>query len=341
MGIRNLNKWIDWVGRRGVRIVDWSQFRGERVGIDVLSFIYRSKQLSTSPLLTVIQLVRDMRQYAIEPIFVFDGKTPPEKIAARRSPTFPTSSSSPPSSPRVSADDRNLVKTFLYTCGVLALNAEHEADSVLAVMERSGMIAAVISSDTDFLARGIRHLIIPPATGAVESCHWKYIHLPTLLEEAGISYDRFVGMCVLLGCDYTPALPTVSYQSAYWTMRRGGGGGGGPVSAEEVLRAVLQREGIRTTTVWESAVETLRGDRETWESVLAPKQRDKWAAGAPPPEEAELRSMLEILEFPATPADLLPPTNRASNSSSSNCRSEFGCGGATAAPYHYPECSYC
>ena len=227
------------------------------------------------------------------------------------------------------------MKNFLYTCGVLALNAEHEADSVLAVMARTGKVAAVISSDTDFLARGIEHLILPPATGSVPSNQWKYIHLPTLLEEAGLTHDRFIAMCVLLGCDYAPTIPTISYQSAYWIARRGD-------TAAAALAAALVREGIRTTTPWESAVEILRGTRDTWDSVLAPKQREKWSAGAPPPELAALESMLEALEslHPCgivVAADLLPACKSSRGGHYGSCRPSAT---ATTTAYNYPECSH-
>jgi 5'-3' exonuclease len=342
MGIRNLNRWLDWVGRKGVGIVEWPRFRGKAVGIDILSFLYRSKQQQESPLLTVAQLISDLRRYDIEPIIVFDGKTPAEKIGRRKAatPTVPTATADPPASPvRVSADDRNLVKNFLYTCGVLALNAEQEADSVLAFMARTQKVAAVVSSDTDFLARGIEHLILPPPIEPTPSHLWKYIHMPTLLDEAGISYDQFVVMCVLIGCDYTPTIPTISYQSAYWAVRRGGG------AAMETQGAILQREGISTTTPWESAVAILRGDRDSWDTLLAPKQHEKWLAGAPAPEPDALDGMLEALGFPHKPADLLPrasDTNGTGTRSGGNsCSNEFyrSCTGSTA-PYNNPECSY-
>jgi hypothetical protein len=353
MGIRNLNKWLDWVGRRGVGVVEWSRFRGKAVGIDVLSFLYRSKQQEESPLFTVAQLIADLRCHEIEPIFVFDGKTPVEKIGRRKGPPTPpapaTASSAPPLSPplpppspvRVSADDRNLVKNFLYTCGILALNAEQEADSVLAFMSRTQKVAAVVSSDTDFLARGIEHLILPPPVESTPSHLWKYIHLPTLLDEAAISYDQFVAMCVLLGCDYAPTIPTISYQTAYWAMRRIRTSNPS-VAVSEALCTILRREGIRTTAPWESAIAILRGDRDSWETILAPKQHEKWLAGTPAPEPDALNQMLEALGSPHKPAALLAASSGSSTRGGSDCGSdEFHgrCTGSTAT-YNNPECSY-
>lgn len=290
MGIRNLNKWVSTTTPAACTAVSWSDYSGRRIGVDILSFLYRFKHIhetdavaatvavaatETATAITVIaEMIRVWRAANIEPIFVFDGKTPAEKrlTSMRRRETKRREGVQ-----GVSSGERNEVKQFLYMCGIMSLNAEHEADTVLAHLARTGEIAAVVSSDMDFLARGVGHLICPDANNGSQ---WTDIHLERILSDADMTYTQFVGMCVLMGCDYAPAIP-ITPLVAYWTVRRG-----------QTLTECLMRMGIRTTTAWEKAYRVLKGDDDCWETMLSERQREKWYAGPPPPEPMALDQLV-------------------------------------------------
>lgn len=286
MGIRNLMRWIQWI--RPVEPTDWSALRGTRVGIDILSILYKAKAIREPVLGVVNSLVDQLRALEIEPVCVFDGKTPREKEGTRsaRRRTKERLPDAEQAQQRVSTEDRNRVKQLLYAKGVLAMNAEQEADTVLAFLARRGDLAAVITSDMDFLPRGVGCLILPSQKPVAD---WKCASLPRILEAAALSYESFVEMCVLLGCDYAPTIPTISYQSAYWLLRRG-----------RTMLEVLEEQGIRTATAWIHAVAVLRGGQDRWEGMMSERQRDKWAAGAPPaePDAAILSELVENGEIP-------------------------------------------
>jgi 5'-3' exonuclease len=267
MGIRNLMRWIQWVTK--LDKTDWQAFRGKRVGIDILGILYKAKASSESMLETVNALVDQLRSLEIEPVCVFDGKTPKEKQGTRsaRRRHKERLSEEEQAKQRVGTEDRNQVKQLLYAKGVLSINAEHEADTVLAFLSRHKEIAAVITSDMDFLPRGVAYVILPSQRPLEE---WKCAALPRILEAAELSYETFVELCVLMGCDYAPTLPTISYQSAYWMVRRG-----------RKMLDVLEEQGIRTATAWTHAVAVLRGETDRWEEIVSERQREKWAAGAP------------------------------------------------------------
>lgn len=271
MGIKNLTRWIQWVRPLyPMTAGEWAALRDARVGVDVLGFMYRAKSEGEPMLEVLAALVRALRAWGIQPIFVFDGKSPREKdgtrSARRRQKSYTDA-------PRVSMEERLAAKQLFYTLGVLSLNAEYEADDTLAFMARCGDLAAVISTDMDFLPRGIAKLIIPNTLADLTT--WRAVLLGDLLSAARLTYAEFVDMCVLMGCDYAPTIPTISYQSAYWRIREG-----------RSMLEILGGEGIRTATAWETAAALLRGDKATWETVLSDKQRKKWAAGPPLAEPA-------------------------------------------------------
>jgi 5'-3' exonuclease len=262
--------------------VSWSALSGRRVGIDALSFLYKARATNT-PLLEMLSgLVRALRAWGIEPLFVFDGKSPREKdgtrSARRRQKQVAEVAEKPVA--RVSSEDRNEVKQLLYALGVLALNAEEEADPLLAYMVRNGAIAAVISADMDFLPRGVPLLIIP--TDLTDLVTWHAASLAHIIRQAKLSYTQFVEMCALMGCDYAPTIPTISYKTAYEALLMG-----------RTMLEILAGEGIRTPTAWIRAVSMLRGEKDTWESLLSVKQREKWAAG-PPPAEPDADILLSL-----------------------------------------------
>jgi hypothetical protein len=279
MGIRNLTRWIQWIRPLNpMTPMDWQKLRDCRVGIDALSLMYKARAEGCVVLDALATLIRGLRAWGVEPVFVFDGKAPREKEGTRSARRRQKTQVAEPV--RVSTDDRNQAKQLFYVLGVLALNAEFEADSVLAYLARRGDLAAVISTDMDFLPRGIAYLIIPNTVADLTT--WASVHLAEWLRAADLTYDAFVDMCVLMGCDYAPTLPTVSYQSAYWRIRGG------------TLLEILASEGIRTPTAWIRAVQILRGEGDRWEDLLSPRQREKWLAGPPPAEPGHLHGLLGL-----------------------------------------------
>ncbi len=271
MGIPHLSKWVQWVSKP--QTICWNQWYGKHVGVDALSFMYREKD-QTARIRQVYTLVQQWRSVGVEPIFVFDGRVPQEKCCKR--PRFPTTTQSAPVV--VNTMDRDGVKQLLYTMGVLAVNAAAEADQVLAYAARNGWIDAVVSTDLDYLPRGVGTLVIPTGSNIHE---WREISLPRLLVDADMSYQSFVHLCVLLGSDYCPSIPTLSYQSIYWALKGGS-------TWEEIVR----REGVRTTILWERAIRIFMGEEDRWEDMLAPKQREKWSRGPPPAEPTALAEIL-------------------------------------------------
>ena len=270
------------------------------MGVDILGLLYKCRTFQQPPCIFLARLLNHCRDWGMEPVFVFDGKTPAEKRTTcslrkkqrdrdrdrdrERDQDYEGEAADTTISP-IAGEERNRIKQFLYATGCLSINAEGEADTVLATLARRGEIAAVLSSDLDFLPRGCPLLLMP-----TEDPHqWNSIRLQTVLETAQLTYDAFVTMCVLMGTDYNPSLPTVSYQTAYWTMRFD--------TLQTPLADILKKVGIRDPCLWERAAVLLRGEEDTTAATaLSPRQWEKYCVG-PPPLEAE--SLLGMRADPA------------------------------------------
>ena len=309
MGIRGLSGWLRWASPNSVEIPDWSAFAGTSIGLDILGFLYKAKSQRISPITYLAQLIIACRKYGITPVPIFDGKPPEEKrkmleqrserrtAAASRHTVLKNDADSTPMSALqrgvideelqrlehtanfLTSDERDVAKQLFYACGIMSYNATGEADNVLAYFARRGMFSAVISNDYDMLARGVPILLLPDTYALPgDKSGWHMFRLSTIIQEVRFTYDQFVEMCVLMGCDYTSGVPTLQYKSAYWAIKYRGN-----------MEKTIKRHSKGHQEVYRRAKEMLTGMWETEESLMGSKQWDKWAAAPPVPEADTLK----------------------------------------------------
>lgn len=79
MGIKNLNRFLlDNCNKKSITKIHLSKLSGKKLVIDVSIYLY--KFLSENALLENMYLfISILKQYDIIPVFIFDGKPPPEK----------------------------------------------------------------------------------------------------------------------------------------------------------------------------------------------------------------------------------------------------------------------
>ncbi len=277
MGIKSLHKWLSWVCSPPDP-VNWSEFSGTAVGIDALGFLYKAKQESKTPLEYIASLILLLKSHQIQPIFVFDGKSPTEKTStcSARKRQKDRLSDTARELTCIQTEERNHVKQLLYASACLSINASKEADSVLAFMMRHGWIKAVLSMDMDFLPRGCENLLVPYKSG------WQHYRLSAILHESKLTYSQFMDLCLLLGTDYNPHIPTLSYQRIYWSL----------IHNKLPIESILAKEGIRDINLWLRAKSTLLGTHESWNTILSEPQRGKFANGIPVAEPEFCRTAL-------------------------------------------------
>jgi flap endonuclease-1 len=354
MGIRGLTGWIRWTNPQGFASPEWSDFTGKTLGIDILGQLYKIKAQRSCPLKYMAEFIVHCKKLNITPVFIFDGKPPEAKRAALKersalresslaslkvletevAPYVSTADERSALEARIkalsaytsflSSDERDLCKQLCYACGVLCLNATGEADDALAYLAHNGTFDAVVSSDLDLLARGVRQLLVPQNWSMPGDADGWVLHtLPSILHKVSLTYDQFVEMCVLMGSDYTVGLRSLPYKSAYWAIKYRG----------ELLKT-LEVLGVPEETPYVEAVRRLKGLCETEETLMGEKQWAKLKAGAPPVEP----NSLDL--FFAKPLATLPESSRVllygSAYDRAPCRLHDSCDG-TACAHNHPE----
>jgi len=277
----------------------FAEHAGETWGIDCSCLLYRARGVSLSVLTVIASLVVRLRRAKIRPIFIFDGKTPAAKtdvvdkrriarVAAQKEMEEIRSelttvehtelekaeleqrcATLQKKAPTVSTGDRDDIKKFLYSAGILFITAWEEADDVLAYLCHKGEIQAVISTDMDMLARGVPCLIVPETDDATVLTE---ISLSPLLSGLGLSYTQFVDACMLMGSDYTA--------KGWRTLD--------PRSAIEVARRGIDWSTMDASGSMSEGAALLRGEGTSWDAIVGEKQRVKWDLGIPKKEPENL-----------------------------------------------------
>lgn len=309
MGIRGLIACIHACAPDAVSPPDWRALRGATVGVDVLCFVHRGREAGVRPLLHMARQVVAYRRLSIRPLFVFDGRAPPEKGCSSSGSRSGSGSSATakrtPSAGALTAGERDELKRFLYAAGCLFVQAVGEADTVLAHLARRGEIAAVVSGDMDMLARRVPLLIAPaqgrPATrGAAAAAPpdpgaaagWHAYDLQRISARLRLPVPAFQRLCLLLGSDYTPDVPAVPWEAALVLARRCAD----LPAAWEALRATRQPPYAQVPAAsavaqLHRAADLLEGADDTPDSLLRASQWDKVVRGEPPVEPQELAEL--------------------------------------------------
>jgi len=306
MGVIGFLGWLSWLDKEHrTEDTSWNKYRGMKIGIDILGFLYKAKSRRQSTMLYVARLVAACRRHGILPVPIFDGRPPSAKLPLieeralhrqdaedrrtvlehdlqtvtmsefQRNKVVTEVNRLNVASIYLTSEERELIKQLFYVCGIRPLNACGEADPVLAYLSKSGDLAAVISHDMDLLARGVETLLVPEAyalPGDVSG--WTTYSLSAVCKKAELSYDQLVDMCVLMGCDYTHGGLRIPYRTAYWLIKHHG-----------TLKGVLHDRNITDTHMYDDAVRILKGGDDSPDTLMNERQWLKWEA---PPCDVEL-----------------------------------------------------
>ena len=238
MGIKQLNKYLKThCSTDAIHSIHLEKLRGRVIVID--AFIYMYKFLSDGDLEKQTQVfIETLKTYEISPIFIFDGKPPPEKRALlairnkkkcdaerqyNRLITLPV-----PAEKRLLVDSQlqslkrqfirvdpshiQIVKKVLDTHDIRYVHASGEADRTCVQLVRSNKAWGCLSDDTDMFVHGCTHVLrsFSPETHTVDL----YV-LPVILRELKLTMMQFRDILVLSGTDYN----TESQGSLFETMR--------------------------------------------------------------------------------------------------------------------------
>jgi 5'-3' exonuclease len=246
MGIKHLNRFLkENCSKNSIRKIGIQQIQGKRLVIDASIYMY--KYMADDALIeNMYQLITILLLNNIIPLFVFDGKPPPEKydLITKRKEVKKlaedkygelllkyenTNDKNEKQNMmkemvelknkfvRITNKDKEHVKELLTAFGIMYYESTNEADEVCAYMVKSGKAWGCLSDDMDMFVYGctrvLRNISLINKTVIL-------YETPNILKELCMTYIDFKEIMVLSGTDYnidaTTSLDvTISWYSKY------------------------------------------------------------------------------------------------------------------------------
>lgn len=246
MGIKHLNRFLkENCSKISIRKIEIQQLQGKRLVIDASIYMY--KYMADDALIeNMYQLISILLLNNIIPLFVFDGKPPPEKydLITKRKEVKKiaedkyselllkyenTDDKNEKQNMmkdmvelknrfvRVTNKDKERVKELLTAFGIMYYESTNEADEVCAYMVKSGKAWGCLSDDMDMFVYGctrvLRNISLINKTVIL-------YETPNILKELCMTDIDFKQIMVLSGTDYnidaTTSLDvTISWYSKY------------------------------------------------------------------------------------------------------------------------------
>jgi flap endonuclease-1 len=229
MGIRYLNRFLKDNASPSIKLCRLAELSGKKIAVDISIYMYRFA--SEDNLIENIYLMLSLfRHYNIIPIFVFDGKPPPEKrelLQKRKDDkqeaeeeynklkkTLELNNDMDDSDKQeiiytmdmlkkkfvsINKNDIETVKNLIRYYGATYYDAPGEADELCAMLTIKEKVWACLSEDMDMFVYGcprvIRYLSLLNHTAVIYD-------VKGILNNLGITQKELREICVLSGTDY-------------------------------------------------------------------------------------------------------------------------------------------
>lgn len=242
MGIKNLLKFLsehpNIIHEKTIK-----DFYGKKIAIDISILIYQvviairnsgsdltnEKGEITSHILGLFNKTLSFIDKGIIPVYVFDGKPPllkqhtldtRKQIRKRALERLSESSTEVEKikylkrSVWITKEQMNQCRELLECMGIPFIDAPEEADSQLSYLCKSNMVYAVLTEDMDILTFGSPKIIRNLTSSKKIPIE---INLDSILTQLKLSYEQFIELCILFGCDYCSNLSEVKCSQIYET----------------------------------------------------------------------------------------------------------------------------
>lgn len=231
MGIKHLNKFIKTNCSDCLTTISLEQLRGKEIAIDASIYLYRF--ISEDCLVENIYLMNALfKKYDITPIFVFDGKPPPEKqkILMERKikkaeakvhyDNFKKQLENITDQTEkheidiemmklkrkficIKNEEIRLVKELLSSMGVYYIEAEGEADNLCAWLTIKNKVYACLSEDMDMFVYGCPRIL---RYFSIYKEKMILYNTKKILKKLHLTQTEFRELCVLSGSDYNDSI---------------------------------------------------------------------------------------------------------------------------------------
>lgn len=247
MGIKSLTHLVKKHAPDSIKHATLSDLSGKTVAIDTSLLLYKCLTNGYSEYAHVTGILYKILIYlshGITPIFIFDGKPPDEKgsvLKTRRdkcesakqkiqkieeSGNVPTEKekqvieSCKKQSIRITYKHIRDIKYLLKLLGITYLHIDGEAEAIASELCRMCYVDCVVSEDMDSLTFGCPHLIRNLMDKKIADKSISIIDLDILMAQLQLTYDQFVEMCIMCGCDYCDNIPKIGCITAYNSIKK-------------------------------------------------------------------------------------------------------------------------
>ncbi|OJJ72052.1 hypothetical protein ASPBRDRAFT_196171 [Aspergillus brasiliensis CBS 101740] len=225
------------------------KFSGQTLGIDAYGWLHRGTVACAVDLVLerptrkhidfVLNRVRMLLYFGVTPYLVFDGDELPSKAGTeverqKRRQDSKTLGLELQRKGRIAEAYQELQKAVdvtplmarelieeLKKIDVQYVVAPYEADAQLAYLEQQGIIAGIISEDSDLLVFGAKRLLSKlDQHGDCIEINRADFSACREVSLIGWTDDDFRRMCILSGCDYLPNIARLGLKTAYRSIRK-------------------------------------------------------------------------------------------------------------------------
>lgn len=228
MGIKNLMKLIQKYSPKSIKLKKISKYKNKIIGIDANLMIYKmiyavrmngydimKLDKSVTHIHTLLQKIIGFKKYNIYPIFVFDNVMPDIKshtmkqryeVAKKIKNKYINAKTEHEREKYyymksdITKYEFNDIIKLIEICGYPIIYAKMEADAQLAYMLNNGFIDYILSDDMDLLVFGANSILKNFTVS--DKKYIQEINLNDILNDLDITYDQFIEMSILMGCDY-------------------------------------------------------------------------------------------------------------------------------------------
>jgi len=220
MGIKNLNQFLlKSCSHNSIKKTTFEEIQKKVIVIDISIYLYKfmTDGLYMENLYTMLSI---FKYYIITPIFIFDGKPPPEKwdlikqrnwVKKEAEAKLLEMSTNPgdftkeefdelrKKAVRIKNDDILKAKELMDAFGFIYYDAPGEADQLCAYFVNTGIAWACLSDDMDMFLYGCPRVL---RNLSLMNHRVMYYDTKQILKELGLSYSDFLEIAVLCGTDY-------------------------------------------------------------------------------------------------------------------------------------------
>ena len=273
MGIRHLNKYLRDKCPDSIRVLNMADLEGKRIAIDISIYLYKYE--GDDMLLENMYLMLSIfRHHNITPIFIFDGKPPPEKKEllmkrkedkqeaqkeyeklqksldnnadfddSEKQEIVATMDQLKKQFIHINKDKIESVKELIRAYGATYYDAPGEADELCALLVLKKKVWACLSEDMDLFVYGCPRVL---RYFSLMNHSVVLYHMKGILEELSLNQKEFREICILSGTDYNINANTSSTTSL-------NGKGGNSLNLHNTLKLFgkYKASDIKNTTFYE------------------------------------------------------------------------------------------